>query len=33
VASARLLPAAASGEQNGQVKEDAKEAVQKAASK
>jgi recombination protein RecA len=33
VASARLLPAVASGEQNGQVKEDAKGAVQKAASK
>jgi len=33
VASARLLPAAASGEQNGEVKGDAKEAIQKAASK
>src|SRR5881409_2792992 len=33
VASARLLPAGASAEQNGEVKGDAKEAIQKAASK
>src|SRR2546425_1203153 len=32
-ASARLLPVAADGDQNGQVKGDAKERVQKAASK
>ncbi|TML11486.1 MAG: DNA recombination/repair protein RecA, partial [Actinobacteria bacterium] len=33
VASARLLPVSASAEQNGEVKGDAKEAIQKAASK